>query len=156
MGIFRELASVGHDVGAVFLLIGLATFLPLGVGAYYQAWDAFCCWKAANLHATVCPLQRPPLSGFLSVFSGVCPFSLPAWGYWMQRLSPCRHGRVRVLLLRQMLRSGPKRCCSGGPLCSGSGALALSHSHLRLPAGQVWLPGVFIARRGGRKRLCRV
>ena len=32
MGIFRELASVGHDVGAVFLLIGLATFLPLGVG----------------------------------------------------------------------------------------------------------------------------
>ena len=41
MGIFRELASVGHDVGAVFLLIGLATFLPLGVGAYYQEWDAF-------------------------------------------------------------------------------------------------------------------
>lgn len=41
MGIFRELASVGHDVGAVFLLIGLATSLPLGVGAYYQEWDAF-------------------------------------------------------------------------------------------------------------------
>mgnify|MGYP004446739299 CR=1 FL=1 len=34
MGIFRELASVGHDLGAVFLLIGLATLLPLGVGAY--------------------------------------------------------------------------------------------------------------------------
>ena len=41
MGIFCELASVGHDVGAVFLLIGLATFLSLGVGAYYQEWDAF-------------------------------------------------------------------------------------------------------------------
>ncbi|HJK16136.1 MAG TPA: hypothetical protein O0X44_01030, partial [Methanocorpusculum sp.] len=41
MGIVRELASVGHDLGAVFLLIGLATILPLGVGAYYQEWDAF-------------------------------------------------------------------------------------------------------------------
>lgn len=40
MGIFRELAGVGHDLGAVFLLIGLATLLPLGVGAYYQEWDA--------------------------------------------------------------------------------------------------------------------
>lgn len=40
MGIVRELASVGHDLGAVFLLIGLATILPLGVGAYYQEWDA--------------------------------------------------------------------------------------------------------------------
>lgn len=40
MGIFRELASIGHDLGVVFLLIGLATILPLGVGTYYQEWDA--------------------------------------------------------------------------------------------------------------------
>ncbi|MCZ9312844.1 MAG: TrkH family potassium uptake protein [Methanocorpusculum sp.] len=49
MGIFRELASVGHDLGAVFLLIGLATILPLGVGAYYQEWDAFFVMGQATL-----------------------------------------------------------------------------------------------------------
>jgi len=49
MGIFRELASVGHDLGAVFLLIGLATILPLGVGAYYQEWDALFVMGQATL-----------------------------------------------------------------------------------------------------------
>jgi hypothetical protein len=40
MGIFHEFASVGHDLGSVFLLIGIATILPLGVGRYYLEWDA--------------------------------------------------------------------------------------------------------------------
>lgn len=49
MGIFRELAGVGHDLGAVFLLIGLATFLPLGVGVYYQEWDALLAMTEATI-----------------------------------------------------------------------------------------------------------
>ncbi len=38
MGLIRELASVGRDLGAVFLLLGIATLLPLAIGAYYQEW----------------------------------------------------------------------------------------------------------------------
>ncbi|MDR3102206.1 MAG: TrkH family potassium uptake protein [Methanocalculaceae archaeon] len=40
MGILHELVSVGRDLGSVFLFIGLATLLPLGVGAYCQEWAA--------------------------------------------------------------------------------------------------------------------
>ncbi|MDU9375813.1 Trk system potassium uptake protein TrkG [Methanocorpusculaceae archaeon Sp1] len=38
MGLIRELASVGRDLGAVFLLVGIATILPIIVGIYYQEW----------------------------------------------------------------------------------------------------------------------
>lgn len=49
MGIFHELATVGRDLGAVFLLMGIAALLPFGVGAYYQEWDALLSMGEATL-----------------------------------------------------------------------------------------------------------
>jgi hypothetical protein len=40
MGVFREFASVWPNLGAVFLLIGVATILPLAVERYYLGWDS--------------------------------------------------------------------------------------------------------------------
>ncbi|MDV0443211.1 TrkH family potassium uptake protein [Methanorbis rubei] len=49
MGLIRELASVGRDLGAVFFLLGVATLLPIVIGVYYQEWHAL----GAILQATL-------------------------------------------------------------------------------------------------------
>jgi hypothetical protein len=40
MDIFCEFASVGPDLGTVFLLMVIAIILPLVVGGYYREWDS--------------------------------------------------------------------------------------------------------------------